>query len=92
MKHNLNIIVWVNDIIILRQRAAINKMKAKLKQRFNVKNLEQISHFLGMRITRNRHRHTICIGQRAYLEQVIQRFDMSDTKSVGTPTVRLYIL
>jgi hypothetical protein len=59
MKHDLNIIVWVDDIIISGQRAAINKIKAKLKQRFNVKDLGPISHFLGMRITRNLHPHTI---------------------------------
>jgi hypothetical protein len=52
-KTGFTIIVWADDILLLGKRPEINAMMSKISSRFKVKDLGPISHFLGMRVTRN---------------------------------------
>jgi hypothetical protein len=59
-------------------------MKSKISSRFKVKDLGPISHFLGMRVMRNRENCIVYIDQKSYVEQIIERFRMDSATPVST--------
>jgi hypothetical protein len=48
-----------------------------------MKDLGQLEHFLGMRISR--HNGGITINQNGYIRQILKRFGMEESKAVPTP-------
>ena len=51
-----------------------------------MKDLGEAKKILGMGITRDRQRGTICLTRKQYLKKVLQRFGMSEkTKPISTP-------
>lgn len=50
-----------------------------------MKDLGAIKKFLGMRITRDRKICKLTLSQGEYIEKVLHRFGMQDTKLVSTP-------
>jgi hypothetical protein len=91
-KTGFTIIVWVDDILLIGKRPEINAMKSKISSRFKVKDLGPISHFLGMRVTRNRENRTVYIDQKSYVQQIIERFRMDSATPVSTPVDRSIIM
>ncbi|PIK39827.1 hypothetical protein BSL78_23335 [Apostichopus japonicus] len=87
-KHEENdmtiILVWVDDIIITTNRDSIlEDVKRGLTSRFKMKDLGEISMFLGMRF--------ICevdmikINQSKYIEKMLLKYGMKDCKARSTP-------
>ena len=58
--------------------------KKDLQRNFEIKDLGEAHHILGMSILRNRHKYTLTISQKNYLENVLERFNMKDCKPVAT--------
>jgi hypothetical protein len=50
-----------------------------------MKDLEEVSYYLVMQITRNREEKTIKLGQKRYIEHILTRFGMENFKPVNTP-------
>ena len=61
----------------------IAAVKAQLAGEFEMKDLGELKHFLGMNITRTNDR--ISIDQGGYIRQVLERYGMSNSKPVSTP-------
>ena len=61
--------------------------KAKIESAFKIKDIGDCTWFLNMRVTRDRTNHSITLSQSAYVEQVLERFAMSDCKPVVNPCV-----
>jgi Reverse transcriptase (RNA-dependent DNA polymerase) len=79
------IAIWVDDILIAGKGARnIAKVKKQLAGEFSMKDLGQITHFLGMRITRTAD-GDISIDQSTYVKDILVRFGMEDSKPVSTP-------
>ena len=57
----------------------------ELAERFEVSDLGPINWLLGVSITRNLTDRTISLGQQAYIEQIINRFDLSSARVATTP-------
>ncbi|XP_068211921.1 uncharacterized protein [Palaemon carinicauda] len=79
------ILVWVDDLIV----AASNKqllynVKQMLKDRFKMKDLGKLSHFLG--IDFKQCDGTIKMNQRRYVCKILEKFDMSNCKPRHTPS------
>jgi len=54
--------IYVNDIVIITlKRTQIDSIKASLKEHFEIKDLGPISHFLGLKIKRERTTRTLSI-------------------------------
>ena len=54
--------LWVDDLVILAQTVGETKsLKKALSEAFEMKDLGEARHLLGMQITRNRARRTIAI-------------------------------
>ncbi|SLM39725.1 probable transposable element [Lasallia pustulata] len=46
------------------------------------------SYYLGMLVTRDRPNHTLCLGQRGYMEKVLRDFSIWESNPMDTPMAR----
>jgi len=60
-------------------------LKAQLSNEFEMKNLGAARKIFGMEIHRDRKADKLYLSQKKYLEKVLERFNMTDCKSVFTP-------
>ena len=73
------ILLYVDDIIIAGDDTTrMEDIKASLKSRFKMKNLEILSYFLGIKITRSE--REMFLNQSCYLNRLLVRFNMSNCK------------
>lgn len=80
----LIVTVHVDDMLLIsNNKSAIDGLKTNLNQKFKMKDLGPVTQYLGVRITRNE--KGIMLDQTAYIEEVLQRFGMENSKSVQTP-------
>ena len=70
-------------LIAERNARDIAHVKQQLSKKFEMKDLGEFKHFLGMRITRTNGR--ISIDQNGYIRQILKRFGMEASKAVYTP-------
>jgi Reverse transcriptase (RNA-dependent DNA polymerase) len=78
--------LWVDDLIIIgRNLDIINDLKKKLNDNFDMKDLKDLTYFLGLQVIRDRSRRTLHLNQTQYIQKILQRFNMDDCKPVGTP-------
>lgn len=63
----------------------IRDLKAKLKDEFDMSDMNEISTFLGLTIERRKNEGVLLISQRKYLENLLARFGMADCKPKQTP-------
>ena len=78
--------IWVDDLIIVgRNLNIINDLKKKLNDTFEMKDLKDLTYFLGIQVKRDRSRKTLHLNQTQYIEKILSKFGMEDYKPVGTP-------
>ena len=63
----------------------ISDFKRAFGKRFNVQDLGPVSWLLGMTVERDRAAGVLKVGQRQYILNMLERFNMSDCKAVSTP-------
>jgi transposase InsO family protein len=84
VKRCLYITIWVDDLLIVGKHGSdIANVKAQLSREFEMKDLGELEHFLGMRISRVN--GGITIDQNGYIRQILERFGMEASKAVSTP-------
>lgn len=82
----LFLIVYVDDITLLgNSLQLIVWTKQKLEENFDISDLGEISHYLGIRIARDRAHRAIFLDQQRYVESVLVRFNMHECHPVKTP-------
>lgn len=87
-KNNRTVIIvtYVDDLLLLLNDVNLkNAIKEKLQSTFKIKNLGEVSKFLGINITRDRNGGIISIDQSEYIEEILKRFDMSECNPEITP-------
>lgn len=78
------ILFWVDDIIIATSNAEVlNSIKEILCKRFRMKDLGQLTWFLGIEFMSSD--HCIIMHQKKYCEKILDRFNMSDCKPKSIP-------
>ncbi|CAI5961426.1 unnamed protein product [Closterium sp. NIES-64] len=60
-------------------------VKTKLAAEFSMRDLGAVFHYLGMHIDRDRGNKTLALHQHKYLESVVDRFGMIESKPTPTP-------
>ena len=79
------IAIYVDDLLIIEaDMSCIDKVKTELKSTFKMTDLDSTSHYLDMKIRRDRERRTLTLLQTTYLKTVLEKFDMRDCVSVAT--------
>jgi hypothetical protein len=82
----LIVLLYVDDLIITgNSRAIVDQFKTAISERFKMKDLGMLRWILGMEIKRDRAKHTLELNQGAYINSVLTRFGMEDSKPVPTP-------
>src|SRR4030095_2212749 len=80
------IAIWVDDLIIFgKGMDGINKIKAQLKEELEMKDLGELEYFLGIQVHRDRKNRQLSISQTSYLNSILERFEMTNSKPVSTP-------
>ena len=78
--------VDVDDITIAGDsKRGIKRFKEQLSARYKIKDLGDLNWLLGLEVTRDRGRRTITFGQSAYIQKVVDRFNLQDAKPLSIP-------
>jgi len=85
-KHgDLLVFVYVDDILLLGPAIkAINSLKRKLGDTYEMTDCGPCEYYLGMKIKRDRKLRTLTVSQKTYLEGVLDHFRFSDLRPVST--------
>ncbi|CAI7811940.1 unnamed protein product [Closterium sp. NIES-54] len=80
------ILVYVDDMILLADsKTDMEQMKQQLQQRLKCKDLGDLTHYLGMAITRDRPARTITLSQSHDISQILEKFEMTRASPIATP-------
>jgi hypothetical protein len=78
------IAIYVDDILVAsRDLKRISEIRRMLADQFEIKNLGDVKHCLGVKFSQVDGQVTM--HQRGYVADVLERFGMSECKPVGTP-------
>ena len=77
---------WVDDFLVMsRDVATKQEFKTAISQHFKMRDLGALNQFLGMHIERDRARRVLTIRSTKHIDDMLERFGMSDAKPVATP-------
>jgi hypothetical protein len=79
---------YVDDIVLLcrpEDLSKLDKLRTALKQRYEMRDLDRLSWFLGIRIIRNRSQRKLWLCQDAYIKKIANTFHLTDRKPPATP-------
>ena len=78
---------FVDDLNIIGPKGSptITEVKKQLNIAFKMVDIGPISHYLGLKIERNRVNKTIKLSQPAYIEKILEKFHMQNAKISTTP-------
>jgi Reverse transcriptase (RNA-dependent DNA polymerase) len=83
-KITIIVLVYVDDIIIIENNnEEIKKVKKYLKREFDIKDLGQLSYFLGIEIATSS--KGIFLSQRKYILDLLKEIGKLGVKPAGTP-------
>ena len=76
----------------LAKISQIQEVKMILKLEFHMMDLRNARRILGMEIVRNGEDHALFLSQKGYLEKVLKRFSMENSKPISIPLARHFRL
>ena len=80
------IAVHVDDLVLAaKSDKRIGNVKKALGLKFEVKDMGELHHFLGTKVLQNKQNGDVWIGQPAYAQKVLLKFNMENAKAVDTP-------
>eukprot|EP00253_Pinus_taeda_P013864 PITA_13864 len=92
--HVIYLVFYVDDTLLVgNDKEIIQDLKTHLSSKFDMKDLGAANYILGMEIKRDRTKMKLWLNQRKYVETILQRFNMQDSKLVKVPIpvgVKLY--
>ncbi|MEN7973604.1 MAG: reverse transcriptase domain-containing protein, partial [Verrucomicrobiota bacterium] len=78
--------VYVDDLVLaVKTDAEMTHLKEQLHQKFKMKDLGQLHYFLGVKVVQDYKSNSVWLGQEKYVNDVLAKFDMYDSKSISTP-------
>ncbi|GKV11817.1 hypothetical protein SLEP1_g23036 [Rubroshorea leprosula] len=81
----LILLLYVDDMLIVgHDIKKIATLKTNLSKSFSMKDLGPAKQILGLKIFRDRKNKKLWLSQEKYIEKVLNRFNMSKAKPVGT--------
>ncbi|KAJ9538397.1 hypothetical protein OSB04_031130 [Centaurea solstitialis] len=80
------LVLYVDDILLIRNDVpTLQNVKAWLSKCFQMKDLGEAAYILGIKIYRNRSRRIIGLSQGTYIDKVLKRFRMDESKKGFIP-------
>lgn len=80
------VLIYVDDLLLISND--INKMslvKESLSKAFDMKDMGEIKHFLGINIHRDIENQTLTLSQCNFIERLLIKFNMNNCKGKSTP-------
>jgi len=75
------LVLYVDDILLIGNDVPmLQSVKRWLSKNFSMKNLGVATYILGIRIYRDKSRRLLGLSQRSYIDKVLKRFSMEDSK------------
>ena len=72
-------------LIVSNSKSKLAEIKLGLAQYFKVKDLGDVKFLLGIEVSRDRQAGVVELSQQAYIEQLLERFNLQDVKPANTP-------
>jgi hypothetical protein len=83
----------VDDILLIRNDIQMMKViKSSLRKSFSMKGLGEAAYILDIKIYRDRIKRLIGFSQDAYIDKILNRFNMQDSKKCFLPMLHGIIL
>eukprot|EP00253_Pinus_taeda_P022579 PITA_22579 len=80
------LVLYVDDMLVVgNDKEIIQDLKTQLSSKFDMKDLGAANYILGMEIKRDQAKRKLWLNQRKYVETILQRFNMQDSKPVKVP-------
>ena len=74
-------VLYVDDILLIgNDIPTLQEVKSWLGKCFSMKDLREAAYILGIRILRDRSKRLIRLSQSTYLDKVLKRFSMQDSR------------
>nr|ABA97342.2 retrotransposon protein, putative, Ty1-copia subclass [Oryza sativa Japonica Group] len=85
-KTKKSLVLYVDDILLIgNDIPMLESVKTSLKNSFSMKDLGEAAYILGIRIYRDRSKRLIGLSQSTYIDKVLKRFNMQDSKKGFLP-------
>ena len=76
--------IYVNDIKLIRSdKADLNIIHQQIVNRFKIKNLDKIHHYLNMKMIYNHQQQKIHLSQKQYIQQLLKQYEMKNCYSAS---------
>ena len=83
------LVLYVDDILLMGNDVKLlGSVKEYLNSQFSMKDLGEAAYILGIKIYRDRSKRLIALSQRTYLEKILKRFKMDQSKKGFLPVIR----
>ncbi|SOV07128.1 uncharacterized protein UDID_18730 [Ustilago sp. UG-2017a] len=80
------VVIYVDDTLVIAPwLETVLRVKKQIGQRWKMEDSGEVSHFLGIKISRNRVMRTMTIGQSGYIDQVLAKHLDKHTKPTMVP-------
>ena len=80
------LILYVDDILIIgNDVGSLTLVKMWLTKQFQMKDLGEASYVLGIRIFRDRKNKMLALSQASYIDKILEKYDMQDSKKGDQP-------
>ena len=83
------LILYVDDILLMGNYIELlDSIKAYLNKSFSMKDLGEAAYILGIKIYRDRSRRLIGLSQSTYLDKILKKFNMEQSKKDLFPVLQ----
>ena len=80
------LVLYVDDILLIGNNIQmLETVKSSLRKSFSMKDLGEATYILGIKIYRDRSKRLIGLSQDTYIDKVLKKFNMQDSKKVFLP-------
>ena len=85
-RNGVIIAVYVDDLLIVGPHASdIKGLKESISKRFKIKDLNEVTHYLGVKVVRDRANKTMWLTQTAFIKKLVDDCGLTDCRPVSTP-------
>ena len=80
------LLIYVDDaLFISSSKPLLKQYKTRFMKTWESRDLGEATEYLGMRITRNRKKHTLTLDQTSYADKVVKQFQLDNCKPTYVP-------
>src|SRR5438046_2342366 len=80
--------IYIDDVKLIRSdKADLNAVHQQIADRFKIKNLDKIHHYLNMKMIYNCQQQKIHLSQKQYIQQLLKQYEMKNCYSASTSMI-----